>query len=102
MRISRSRHKEHQIACAAIRAALTPRQLHCLAAWAHDGLTQAQIGAKLGISRATVGRDIAKGLEELKRLGIGRKTAILPDGETEPMDPALMDRLGPRDVKERW
>lgn len=84
-------------------AGLTVRQALCLALHCFDGLTQKEIGLRLGISQRAVAYHIAAAHRRLAKVALRAKVCRTEfEAVLYPMNPSEIDRLGPRDIKAVW
>ena len=84
-------------------AGLTPRQALCLALHCFDGLTQTEIGLRLGITQRAVAYHIVAAHRRLAKVALRAKACRTGfQAVLFPMDPSEIDRLGPRDIKAVW
>ena len=84
-------------------AGLTARQTYCMAAYYHDGLTQAEIADQLGVERSGVAKEIISGNAKLAMLGMEPKRAkIAGRPKLIHLDPEIMDSLSPSEVAAQW
>ena len=84
-------------------AGLTGKQTECLALWCFDGLTQQEIGERMGITQQAASKHMASARKKLKKAGMSAKKLQMPE---QPrmilMDPARMDHLGPADIRAQF
>lgn len=84
-------------------AGLTTRQTECLALFCFDGLTQIEIGERLGIGGRAVRYHLAAARKKLAAAGLEAVRLETQDRPTiTSMDPARLDRLGPADIRAKW
>lgn len=81
-------------------AGLTDTEMRCLA-WIHfDGWTQQQIADELDMSRPWVTQQIKMGEAKLNHVGLSLRE--WQHGKTIVMGPRRMDRLGPKEIRQRF
>ena len=84
-------------------AGLTAKQALCLALHCFDGLTQEEIGLRMGITQRAAAYHIAAAHRRLAKVALraeARRTEF--QAVLYPMDPSEIDRLGPREIKAVW
>jgi len=84
-------------------ARLTAKQAQCLALHCYDGLSEEEIGLRLGIRHQTVSRRIVAARRRLDKVGLRAEPVHIEfQAVLCPMDPAELDKLGPREIKAVW
>ena len=84
-------------------AGLTPKQARCLALHCFDGLTRDEMGLRLRINQRAAAYNIVAARGRLAEVGL---KATMPESDFQPvvypMDPLMIDRLGPNELKAVW
>ena len=84
-------------------ARLTPKQAQCLALYCYDGLSEEEIGRRLGMRQQTVSRRILAARRRLAKVGLRAEPVHIEfQAILQPMAPYGIDKLGPRDIKAVW
>lgn len=82
---------------------LTAKQAHCLALYCYDGLSEEEIGLRLGITQRAASYHIAAARRRLAKVGLRAEPVHMEfQGVLQPMAPYGIDMLGPRDIKAVW
>ena len=84
-------------------AHLTAKQAQCLALQCYDGLTDGEIGLRLGMSRRAASYRIAAARRRLARVGLKAEPVRIEfQGVVSPMAPYDIDNLVSREIKAVW